>query len=75
MCKALYVKTKENGQMPFPTDRALKYADKVKTGLYRGKKTINVKKIMAYSPRPPPPPAHSLYCHCSNLKHQSSANG
>ncbi len=39
MCKALYVITKENGQMPFPTDRALNDADKVKTGLYRDKKS------------------------------------
>ncbi len=36
---------KEKGQMPFPTDRALNDADKVKTGLYRYKKrTINVYK-------------------------------
>ncbi len=33
---------KEKGEIPFPTDRALNDADKVKTGLYRDKKTINV---------------------------------
>ncbi len=40
-----------------PTDRALNDADKVTTGLYRGKKkTINVKidRMMAYSSLPPP---------------------
>ncbi len=42
MYKALNVITKEKGQMPLPTDRALNDADKVKTGLYRYKKTINV---------------------------------
>ncbi len=42
MCKALYVIIKENGRIPFPTDSALNDADKVKTGLYRDKKTINV---------------------------------
>ncbi len=33
---------KEIFQIPFPTDRALNDADKVKTGLYRDKKPINV---------------------------------
>ncbi len=34
---------KEKGQIPFPADRALNDADRVKTGLYRYKKgTINV---------------------------------
>ncbi len=33
---------KEKGLIPFPTDIALNDADKVKTGLYRDKKTINV---------------------------------
>ncbi len=30
---------KDKGQIPFPTDRALNETDKVKTGLYRDKKT------------------------------------
>ncbi len=33
------VTKKEEGQIPFPTDRALNDADKVKTGLYRYKET------------------------------------
>ncbi len=47
---------KEKGQMPFPTDRALNDADKVKTGLYRDKKnhkcTKKKDKMMAYSSLP-----------------------
>ncbi len=45
----------EKGQIPFPTDRALNDADKVKTGLYRDKKTIYIRKkdkMMAYSSLP-----------------------
>ncbi len=36
------VKKKDKGQIPFPIDRALNDADKVKTGLYSDKKTENV---------------------------------
>ncbi len=41
--------------MPFPTDRALNDADKVKTGLYRDKKHKCIKKdkMIAYSSLPP----------------------
>ncbi len=35
-------KKKDKGQIPFPIDRASNDADKVKTGLYRDKKTKNV---------------------------------
>ncbi len=35
-------KKKEDGQIPFPTGRSLNDADKVKKGLYRDKKAINV---------------------------------
>ncbi len=55
MCKALYVITKEKRQMPFPTDRALNDADKVKTGLYRDKNRKCIKKkdkMRAYSSLP-----------------------
>ncbi len=45
IAKKITVIKKEKGQIPFPTDRALNDPDKVKTGLYRDKKTINVKKI------------------------------
>ncbi len=49
------VTKKEKGQIPFPTDRALNDADKVKTGLYRYKKHKCIKKdnLIAYSPLPP----------------------
>ncbi len=77
MCKALYVIAKEKGQIPFPIDRASNDADKVKTGLYRDKKKQKNRKciqkkdkMMAYSFSPY---AHNPYCHCSHLKHQSSA--
>ncbi len=33
---------KEKGQIPFPTDRALNDADRVKKVLYRAEKNINV---------------------------------
>ncbi len=36
---------KEKGQIPFPTDRALNDADKVKTGLYRDKEKNKEKNI------------------------------
>ncbi len=58
MCKTLYVIPKEKCQMPFPTDRALNDADKVKTGRYRYKKKnhkciLKKDKMMAYSSLPP----------------------
>ncbi len=37
---------KENGQIPFPTDRALNDANKMKTGLYRDKKAVIKKRRM-----------------------------
>ncbi len=45
----------ENGQIPFPTDRALNDADRVQKGLYRDKKHKCIKKdkMIAYSPRSP----------------------
>ncbi len=43
---------KEKGQIPFPTDRALNDADRVKKSLYRDKKHKCKKKIMAYSSLP-----------------------
>ncbi len=48
-CKKVSVATKsrqkkEKGRIPFPTDTALNGAGKVNTGLYRDKKTINVKR-------------------------------
>ncbi len=50
---------KEKGQTPFPTDRGLNDADKVKTGLHRDKKNHKCTKkkrkkdkMMAYSSLP-----------------------
>ncbi len=43
--------TKENGQMPFPTDRALNDADKMKIGLYRDKTAV-IKKEKGQIPFP-----------------------
>ncbi len=55
MCKALYVITKEKGQMPFPTDRTLNDADRVKKACI-ATKNINIykkDKMMAYCSLPP----------------------
>ncbi len=60
--------------MPFHTDRALNDAEKVKTGLYRDKKNHKcIKKKDKKWHTPPSPYANNPFCHCSHLKHQSSA--
>ncbi len=42
--KYRYKKAVRNKEIPFPTDRALNDANKVKTGLYRDKKTLMYKE-------------------------------
>ncbi len=68
MCKALYadkvetgqyrekksVIKQEKGQIPFPTDRALHDADKLKTGLYRD----NIHALISF---PAPACMHTIY--------------
>ncbi len=62
--KRAYIATKsshkkEKGQIPFPTDRALNEADRVKKGLYRAEKNITAIKrpndgILLPAPRTQP---------------------
>ncbi len=61
LCKALYVITKEKGQIPFPRDRAIYDDDKVKTGLYRDKKILMYKEKDKKDALLLPPPTHTTH--------------
>ncbi len=51
MCKALYVITKENGQMPFPTDRPQMTPTRWKQACIAAKKAV-IKKEKGQIPFP-----------------------